>query len=1135
MTQTESFSQIGPTASLSQAHASLLSGGGEMGARVRAFDWASTPLGAVEQWPQALLTLVSTSIRSRFPIVIWWGREHYTMLYNDDYISFLGKTKHPGWLGRSGRDCWREIWPTIGPMLESVFETGQPTWSEDLLLVLDRNLPCEEGYFTFSYSAIMGEKGLVEGIFCACTETTARVLSERRLRTLRDLASRASEAREAVEACEIAARLLGTNEADMPFALIYLLDRDRTTAHLVAHSGLSASSRAAEASITLSSSTEEQVWPLAQVARQGESILVTDLMATFGTLPGGPWPESPDSALVLPLKAPEQNQVTGFLVVGISPRRILDEDYQDFCQMVAGHVATAVANARAYEEERRRAEALAELDRSKTLFFSNISHEFRTPLTLMLGPLEDLLSERSTFVDAHRESIELLQGNALRLLKLVNTLLDFSRIEAGRMQASYEMTDIVQYTADLVSNFRSIIEHAGLTLQLTLPFEPVYLCLDRAMWEKIVFNLLSNAFKFTWQGGIEVSLQDQDTAVQVQVRDSGVGIAAKDLPHIFERFHRVEGVHSRSIEGSGIGLALVAELVKLHHGTIAVASEQGQGTTLTITLPKGSEHLPHDWLSTGSEDHATARDAAPYLQEMRQWLDGRVPDQISPEVEVLDTVENWASRPRIVLADDNADMREYLKRLLTPHFEVEAVSNGRRALQAIATQTPDLVVTDVMMPELDGFQLLHALKTDPATARIPVILISARAGEEAVIEGVQKGADDYLVKPFSARELLARVTTQIKTARTRYEAEERLYDLFEQAPAAVVILRGPTYVVELANPTTLKIWGRNRQQVLGQPLFEALPEIRGQGLEPLLEGVLTTGKPYVGQELNIQLDRSESGRLEDTYLTFVYTPLRNARKDIEGIMVFAYDVTEQVRARAHIEELSRQKDDFISVASHELKTPVTSLKAYAQLLERRFRLSGDTRSADLLGKMDAQLNKLTSLVKDLLDVSKIENGQLRFQPSCFEMNELIAEVVEETQRTTTRHQIVRDLTAPVTLFADRDRIGQVLTNLLTNAIKYSPQTDTVVVKTVCTQDAIITSVQDFGIGIPTEKQSHLFERFYRVEGESQMTFPGLGLGLYVAAEFVKRHQGSIWVESEPERGTTISFALPLLSDEERCQ
>ena len=1122
-----------------------------MGERIRSFEWSTTPLGPVEQWPQSLLTLVAVSLRSRFPIVIWWGRHHYTMLYNDAYIPFLGKTKHPGWLGRSGRDCWREIWSTVGPMLESVFETGQPTWSEDLLLVLDRNLPREEAYFTFSYSAIPGADGAVDGIFCACTETTERVIGERRLQTLRDLASRASEARSAEEACEIAALLLGSNDADIPFALIYLLDRDCTVAHLVAHRGLQVGSLAAPATIAPSSSTQVGVWPLFEVAHQRPPALVTPLSAEFGVLPGGRWPESPNAALVLPLRAPEHNQVTGLLVVGVNPRRELDESYRDFFELVGGHVATAVANARAYEEERRRAEALEELDRAKTLFFNNISHEFRTPLTLMLGPIQDLLTSGSALSLGQREALELLRHNALRLLRLVNTLLDFSRIEAGRMEAVYELVDLAALTTDLASSFRSAIEKAGMALLIERVPDLPLVYVDQQMWEKIMLNLLSNAFKYTIRGTITVRIELKGQAVEVSVRDTGVGIPTSELPHMFERFHRVKGTAGRTYEGTGIGLSLVHELVKLHAGTIRVSSTLGQGSTFTISLPLGSSHLPAERLAARRTLPSTAVSTSTYVEEALRLLAGQeAVSDLLPDFPPLTTAPSLPSSltdtgeqqptARIVFADDNADMRQYVSRLLHPRYSVQVVPDGSAALRAVKQSPPDLVLADVMMPNMDGFALLHALRSDQQTRHIPVILLSARAGEEAKIEGMTKGADDYLIKPFSARELLARVGAHVEMARLRKEAEERikaerqrLHDLFMQAPAVIVVLRGPDHVLELANPLAPQLFGIHRP-IIGKPLREVLAEFEGQGfaeleeqgLIALLDAVYQTGQPFVGREVLVHCGSTGDGTLEEMYFNFVYQPSSNASGDIDGVMVYANEVTEQVKARQQSEDLSRQKDDFIGVASHELKTPLTSLKGFAQLLERRFRREGDERSADLLHKMDAQLTKLTSLVEDFLDVTKIEKGHLQLRCSLFDYNTLITEIVEEIQRAAPRHRIVPELEASVTLFADRDRIGQILTNLLTNAIKYSPQADTVLVKTRCTDETVVTSVQDFGIGIPTEKQPHLFERFYRAEGDSQANYPGIGLGLYIAAAFITQHHGEIWVQSTEGQGTTFSFSLP---------
>jgi GAF domain-containing protein len=409
---------------------SFLSGGGEMGERMRAFDWSSSSVGPAAQWPQSLKTAVSICIGSRYPIVIWWGNPEYTMFYNDGYIPVLGVTKHPGWLGRSGRECWKDIWSTVGPMLDSVFQTGEATWSEDLLLVMDRNVPREETYFTFSYSPIRGDKDKIDGIFCACYETTGRVVGERRLQTLRDLGRIAVNTAE--EACDVAINTLTANSHDVPFALVYLLEDDARHARLVCASRMEAHSVAAPELVAMNEPPNHATWPLRDVFETGTAKVVSDVEERFGSLPGGPWPESCKTALVLPISASGHTKPSGFLVAGLSPRRIVDAEYQSFFELVVGHIGTAISNARAFQEERKRAEALAEIDRAKTTFFSNVSHEFRTPLTLMLGPLEETLADTTLSSGVH-DRLDVAHRNSVRLLKLVNTLLDFSRIEAGRI------------------------------------------------------------------------------------------------------------------------------------------------------------------------------------------------------------------------------------------------------------------------------------------------------------------------------------------------------------------------------------------------------------------------------------------------------------------------------------------------------------------------------------------------------------------------------------------------------------------------------------------------------------------------------------------------------------------------------
>jgi signal transduction histidine kinase/ActR/RegA family two-component response regulator len=463
------------------------------------------------------------------------------------------------------------------------------------------------------------------------------------------------------------------------------------------------------------------------------------------------------------------------LILAVSPRKRLDGEYQSFFSLVAGQVTTALAEARAWEGERQRAEALAELDRAKTQFFSNVSHEFRTPLTLMLGPLEEILAIQGAVSPAVRELAAVTHRNGLRLQKLVNTLLDFSRLEAGRVQAYYRPFDLAMLTADLASTFRSAMEKAGLRFIIDCAplAEPVYV--DREMWEKVVLNLLSNAFKYTFEGVVTVRLQGREGRAVLAVEDTGTGIPEQELPHLFERFHRVEGARGRTQAGTGIGLALVAELVKLHGGTVEVRSTLGQGSTFTVFLPFGAAHLPAERVNSALNLPSTALRRGSYVEEATRWLPDS--ENIGLSVEAEDLSESvsagLALQGKVLLADDNADMREYMHRLLSVHYKVEAAANGVEALARAVADPPDLVLTDVMMPELDGFGFLQALRSDPRTRTVPVILLSARAGEEARSEGMDAGADDYLTKPFSARELLARVGAHLKLARARQEAEEQ--------------------------------------------------------------------------------------------------------------------------------------------------------------------------------------------------------------------------------------------------------------------------------------------------------------------------------------------------------------------------
>jgi PAS domain S-box-containing protein len=886
-----------------------LKGGGEMGALMRAFDWARTSLGPVEEWPQSLRTAASIVLQSRFPMYIAWGPE-YVQLYNDGYRPILGSTKHPAALGNRAANTFAESWHIIGPMFDDV-RRGNATGAEDWMLPLDRHGYLEECYFTFSYSPISAGTGEVAGVIVTVTETTARVLGERRLRILHELSNQTGKVKTPEEACATAAKVLEGHDADVPFALFYLLDGEGATARLAATVRMAPGGPASPMQLEVGRDGEKK-WPLSRVIQSGDVEVVTDLQARFGALPGGRWPEQAATGVVQPIARPGSKTPYGLLLAGVSPRRKLDKQYLDFFSLVASHVATALTNASAFEQERQRAQVLAELDRAKTAFFSNVSHEFRTPLTLLLGPAEDALAAGESLEPAERERWSLVLRNGRRLAKLVNTLLDFARIEAGRADASYAPTDLAPVTAELASMFHSAIERAGLRLSLDLqPIgEPVFV--DREMWEKIVLNLLSNALKFTFEGEIAVSLQRREGHVELVVRDSGTGIAAAELPHLFERFHRIRGARARTQEGSGIGLALVQELARLHGGRIEATSAEGQGSTFRVRVPLGSSHLPADRIGVPKSTRPFASVGA-YVEEANQW---------GPGPAAAESVERLESGPRarILLIDDNADMRSYVSRLLRDRWEVQEVSDGLTALEVIRERPPDLVLSDVMMPGLDGFALVRELRQDPRHQLLPVILLSARAGEEATAEGLEAGANDYLVKPFSARELLVRVSSLLGAARTARETQAiveeeraRLYMHFMQAPFPIGVLRGPQHVFELANDEALHVWGKDRG-IIGKPIVLAMPELVGQAFIGYLDGVLQTGVAFHGKEALARLARGPQGAVEDTYFNFVYSPLRDRSGAVEGVLVCGFEVTDQVVARRVVEkalaEAARLNDEL---------------------------------------------------------------------------------------------------------------------------------------------------------------------------------------------------------------------------------
>jgi PAS domain S-box-containing protein len=869
----------------------FLSGGGEMGQRIRDFDWSSTSLGPVEFWPASLRTCVQIMLTSSQPIWIGWGKE-LIKLYNDPYKAIVGG-KHPWALGKPASVVWKEIWRDIEPMLDQVMYKNEGTYVEAQLLIMERNGYHEETYYTFSYTPIAGDEGETDGMICFNTDDTERILSERQLQTLTRLGKSLTNSKSKEEVCKHTITSLQSNKQDFPFALLYTLDQGGI-AKLSSFTESSNENSRVPLTINLHSPTKlEQICLQACSYRKVQ--IIEDVNSLMGSMPKGVWNVSTIKAIALPIAQRGQQTSYGFIIIGLNPYRLLDEKFLSFYELVADQIAGSFNQVTALDAERKRLKVLSELDRAKTTFFSNISHEFRTPLTLLLGPIEDLLNDPNVKRN-NKDKIEVAFRNALRMQKLVDVLLDFSKIEAGRMQARFKRVDIGSLTEDVASSFRSAIEKAGMQLIIKRDSIEEAVLVDADMWEKIILNLVSNAFKYSVEGYIEVSIKKVNHLVEVSVKDTGIGISEDEQEKIFERFYRVQNTNGRSQEGTGIGLALVRELVKLHGGTISVMSKEGKGSVFTVSLPLANALL--EKRADEDQKNRTARPSA-FVEEALQWNNEIENDfkSIEDDSLVKKSDEKNQKRFTILLADDNADMRKYVHRLFDSNYNVIVAADGEEAFVKIKETIPDLILSDIMMPKLDGFGLLEKVRTNMATRNIPVIFLSARAGEEAKVDGLNAGADDYLTKPFSSKELLARVNSRIAISQARRQTEKEFFNLFVQSPAHIHVFKGPDHVVEFFHPLGIRFIGKD---ITGMKIREALPFIESQGYFEMLDKVYKEG-------VTIQLNETkatfpgEDGKTIDYYFNITYLPWKNLEGKIQGVLQFSFEVTETVTLRLKAE------------------------------------------------------------------------------------------------------------------------------------------------------------------------------------------------------------------------------------------
>jgi signal transduction histidine kinase len=750
----------------------------------------------------------------------------------------------------------------------------------------------------------------------------------------------------------------------------------------------------------------------------------------------------------------------------------------------------------------------------------------------MLSPVEELLAGLPSGGDGvQRELLQLVHRNGLRLQRLVNTLLDFSRIEAGRVQAIYEPTDLAHYTEELAANFRSAMEKAGLDfyVECETAAAPVYV--DRDMWEKIVLNLLSNALKFTFTGSVTIGLRTGEDCAELLVRDTGTGIPAGELPRIFERFHRVAGAKGRSIEGTGIGLALVQELVKLHGGSIEVESEISRGTTFRVRLPLGASHLPKENLQAEKGLASTALRSEVFLQEALRWLEdsGNLPADVPAAAAP-------GPRERVLLADDNPDMREYVQRLLRERYDVTAVASGEEALRAAVSHPPGLILSDVMMPGLDGFGLLRELRARPETRTIPVVLVSARAGEESRVEGLGAGADDYLIKPFTARELLARVGAHLSMSRRRRQAEEALKEsqatlqsFYDSSPflMGLVELEAEEVIPIYCNLTTARFFGVEAESFARQS-SDAL------GIARATDDLWITNYRRSQREgRSVHFEYEHAKPTESCWLSATVNYLGDGPTGRPRFSFLAEDVTERKKQEELIrrsnQELGRANADleqFAYSASHDLQEPLRQVAIYSQLLARKYGARLDGKASEYLDYCIEGAQRMEMLITDLLAYSQATKpSSSPAEPEFVDTNEVLEAVRKNLATTIAESEAEITVESLPVVQGDRVPLMHVFQNLISNALKYrGKERPRVKIWGEWDSGWWRFAVQDNGIGIPKPYQEQVFGIFKRLHDRND--YPGTGIGLAICQKVVERYGGKIWVESDGQRGSTFLFTLP---------
>ena len=895
----------------------------------------------------------------------------------------------PEAFGQPGRIAWAILWDQMQPVFQEVL-AGNPVYRDNEYHdfgTYGDGLPLEM-YYSYRFVPVISKEGKVIGMFNSATETTDQILAERRLATVRDMSEQMLLARTLKEYYSGIADVFEQNTHDAPFILCYSVFQGSTdqstvtvdvtlestvgvpeghpsairrTTIALSHKPRSAFGRHADrlSSPTLSAisalssgsggmnhSSENQSWPIQEALSTRQCVVVDDCRALMQGCPVRIFDRIPVSAIVVPICSDTSIELPGsVLIIGLNIRRPFDTHYDAWIHVLRSNLASAQQSVKAREAEQKRLDDNAAMERAKSAWFRGAAHDLRSPLTLINGPLEDLLA--SNMLPGQKHQLMTAKRSTDRLLLLVNALMDFSRLEAGRVEAKFVPTDLPLFVTEIAELFRPAVERLRIQYLVQTPQHDQLVYIDPVLFETVVTNLIGNALKYTEKGSIAVRL-DFGKFAEISVIDTGVGIPRDELGMVTQWYHRATNSIHAGTQGTGLGLALVKELLRLHNGDLLISSQTAEesggahGSTFTARVPlierACTSNVVQPTETFGEYGKAVVRDA------MRWTVDNETDSSSERGGDSQGAAQSRLSEgimfeksDVLMLVDNNLDMREYLRRVFAPYCTIVEAYNGAEALRMATLNPPNLILTDVMMPKMSGLELLAEMRKDPSTRLIPMVLISAMTGDEARVDGLMMGAEDYLEKPFKPKELIARVHLHMQVGKKRAklernfaEREAELALLSDYCPSAIMRADSSGQVL-YANDAWRDMAGMSSTADL-----DSWPDYVHQSIHRSLLNSWALWIESQDKEFKITW-RWQNGRVASGAFIRLDLMLDNS---LSGILGCITDITheeqrliEAEQRRLEAEESKHQQELLIDLTSHEIRTPVSAILQCSSLVK----------------------------------------------------------------------------------------------------------------------------------------------------------------------------------------------------------